>query len=117
MGTRSKKLNPASPAMSTRSKRRLILWFSCFVFMSWGTLGVTFGLCSSDLCELDLNMWTCMCCIWTSSEHLCDVCVNLAVYVTCICYLVHYLCIYELCAGIWHQITGEVMPNFFIFLN
>jgi hypothetical protein len=55
MGTRSKRCAPASPAMSTRSKRRLSLWLSCALQCGFEyELDVCVELVH---CETDLRKW------------------------------------------------------------
>jgi hypothetical protein len=60
MGTRSKRMAPGSPAMSTRSKRRLSLWvwtLSHFMYL-WNLPSVwtlwTLFMCE-PICELFVN--------------------------------------------------------------
>jgi hypothetical protein len=44
-------------------------------------------------------------------------CVNLDVYGTCRCFAIYSPCRYELCAGIWCQLTGEFFSQLLSILN
>ena len=80
MGTRRKKMAPASPAMSTRSKRRLSLWWiSCICSPSmmyvWTTL---FVLCLCSNLDVCVNWNACVNLIYLGSKYIChDVSINL----------------------------------------
>ena len=74
MGTRSKKFNPPSPAMSTRSKRMLSLWFHVWSPNVMVAFGSPFLLIMWCMCEFDI-LWY----IWTTT----DVCRNMDVSGSC----------------------------------
>jgi hypothetical protein len=59
MCTRSKFLSPTSPAMSTRSKRRLSLWLSDGFFWCNCYFGGSFVLFGSYRFDL-MHVWPCM---------------------------------------------------------
>ena len=77
--------------MSTRSKRRLSLWF-WEISTFGGTVVLRLMSCMCGLELIHVLMWTCMCCMQTGSNIMClqcepgcDICVNLNVYGTCRC--------------------------------
>ena len=89
MGTRSKKMDPASPAMSTRSNRRLSLWSSCMY--------VSLDLWLSCQCDCGLGF----------------MCVKLHVYVN-FNYVWTYLLNLWPCLWIYLAVTLKILSSYYL---